>query len=240
MGVKAVDSIPNWSRLANYPPNACRQLRMELTLICAYKYIHDEEYLKKIGWHDYKRKLLSELRVAEGYENLLSFNHSLIKGISIIPRNESSKILFTNFLIFTRGKFINRINLSKKIQYLSRKSLFSHEMSTFFSLFSFLPSLPPRYFTSSRRSTGFYTPSPNEFHPIPVTIILSRSREKEGEGNNKRVLFRGGVTRRGRGRRGYKLRRWSNGGCREALREGKGSFNESTTSKCHATPLFVT
>lgn len=146
MGVKAVNSIPNWSRLANYPPNACRQLRMELTLICAYEYIHDEEYLKKIGWHDYKRKLLSELRVAEGYENLLSFNHSLIKGISIIPRHESSKILFPNFLIFTRGKFINRINLSKKIQYLSRKSLFWNVTKCqLFSLSSpsFPPSLPP-------------------------------------------------------------------------------------------------
>lgn len=168
MGVKAVDSIPNWSRLANYPPNACRQLR--ITLICAYEYIHDEEYLKKIGWHGYKRKLLSELRVAEGYENLLSFNHSLIKRISIIPRHESSKILFTNFLIFTRGKFINRINLSKKIQYLSRKSLFSHEMSTFFSLFSFLPSLPPSFpdiLHPLEDQQDFTRRHPTNFTPFP-------------------------------------------------------------------------
>lgn len=191
-----------------------------------YEYIH-EEYLKKIGWPirgNFYRNFFEQ--VAEGYKNLLSFNHSLIKGT------------FQNF-IFKFPNFLREENLStvqtfqKKIhpRYLSRKSLL---LSTKCQLFPF-SSLPPFeifYILStinriSHAVSQQISPHSRDDNPF------AESRKREGG----QQAERGGE---GEGKSCGAARRSNGGGCREALREGKGWFNESATSKCHATPLFVT
>lgn len=142
-------------------------------------------------------------------------NYSLIKRI--IPRNE--------LFIY---KFLHERDLSTEQQ---KNSIPYHENHYYYSRnVNFLS----RCFTSSRRSTGFHMPSSNEFHPIRDNPF-ARSRKREG--GRQRAERRG---REGEGKSCAAARRSNGGGRREALREGKGSFNESATSKCHATPLFVT
>lgn len=142
-------------------------------------------------------------------------NYSLIKRI--IPRNE--------LFIY---KFLHERDLSteqqKKFHPLSRKSLLLFTKCQLpFEMFHILP-------TINRISHA----SSNEFHPIRDNPF-ARSRKREG--GRQRAERRG---REGEGKSCAAARRSNGGGRREALREGKGSFNESATSKCHATPLFVT
>lgn len=138
--------------------------------------------------------------------------------------NNSSKRTFQNFIC----KFLHEGDLSTGQQ---KTSIPYHENHYYYPRnINFLS----RCFTSSRRSTGFHTPSPNEFHPIRDNPFAG-SRKRGGVG--QRAERRG---REGEGKSCAAARRSNGGGRREALREGKGSVNESATSKCHATPLFVT